>query len=190
MPLHEGTPIKEALARAGRLRGDVCRPGYDFPDPALNDFSAEIVRVLDAARWMNGSAALTPRIERAWLEVAVLERLFLPLPVTPAYKHALRAVTQESNGILLSAVEEMAAAYQNGTTHSISAQVLAAQGSARLSRLSALRRSLLRYGLRSKTARPPAKVRTTFALPDFQRSSLNTMKSASLPDSRISFPVS
>ena len=30
---YDGTPIKEELASAGRLRGDVLNPDHDFPDP-------------------------------------------------------------------------------------------------------------------------------------------------------------
>jgi anaerobic magnesium-protoporphyrin IX monomethyl ester cyclase len=163
MPLHEGTPVKDELTRSGRLRGDACHPRYDYPEPSLNAFSEDMSRALDAARWMNGSAALTRRIERAWMEVAVLERLFMPLPVTPAYKHALRSITQESNEILLSFVEEMATSHENEEVCSSGAQALAVHGERFLGRLSTLRRSLLRYGLRSKTA--PAEVNAAFAVP-------------------------
>ena len=40
-----GTPIRDQLAREGRLRGDVTHPDYDFLDLRLNDYH----RLLDAA---------------------------------------------------------------------------------------------------------------------------------------------
>jgi hypothetical protein len=35
---YDGTPIKEELARSGRLKGDICHPDYDFLDPNVSRF--------------------------------------------------------------------------------------------------------------------------------------------------------
>ena len=44
---YDGTPIKDDLERAGRLRGDVCKPDYDFLDPRLTLFYEEILKIID-----------------------------------------------------------------------------------------------------------------------------------------------
>src|SRR5690349_8573418 len=44
---YDGTPIKDELAAAGRLRGDVCNPDYDFLDPRLSDFYDALRHIVD-----------------------------------------------------------------------------------------------------------------------------------------------
>jgi hypothetical protein len=33
---YDGTPVKDELEKAGRLKGDVCKPEYDFLEPRAN----------------------------------------------------------------------------------------------------------------------------------------------------------
>ncbi|HWH11269.1 MAG TPA: hypothetical protein VG165_09080 [Solirubrobacteraceae bacterium] len=46
---YDGTPIKDHLAREGRLPGDVLNPDYDFLDPRLAVFCRETLRGITAA---------------------------------------------------------------------------------------------------------------------------------------------
>jgi anaerobic magnesium-protoporphyrin IX monomethyl ester cyclase len=104
---YDGTPIKEELAQAGRLRGDVCKPDYDFLDPRLTDFYNELIHVVDRTGWTHGYGALSPQLNFAWDEVAILEQLFPAVPDLLEYKQALRGITAESNEVLFKIVEDI-----------------------------------------------------------------------------------
>jgi radical SAM superfamily enzyme YgiQ (UPF0313 family) len=132
---YDGTPIKETLARQGRLRGDVCNPDYDFLDPRVSDYYFALKRVVDVTGWIHGHRALSPSINFAWNEVAILERLFPKLPDMDAYKAALREVTRDSNERLFEVVEEMCEAYATGTSHSLAVRPLQHQCAVYLDRL-------------------------------------------------------
>jgi radical SAM superfamily enzyme YgiQ (UPF0313 family) len=111
---YDGTPIKDALAQAGRLRGDVCNPDYDFLDDRVNQFYEALIEVVDVTGWIHGYRALSPEINRAWHEVAVLEALFPRIADMRAYKDWLRALTQSSNHLLLQVVEDTSRAFTGG----------------------------------------------------------------------------
>jgi anaerobic magnesium-protoporphyrin IX monomethyl ester cyclase len=111
---YDGTPIKEELARTGRLRGDVCNPDYDFPDPRLAGFYEELTDVVSLKGWIHGLEAVTLQLGTAWHEVAVMEKLFPALQGMPAYRKKLSAITSRSNDILLGAVDELADAHARG----------------------------------------------------------------------------
>jgi hypothetical protein len=64
--------------------------------------------------WIHGHQALSPMLNWAWNEVAVLEGLFPRLAGMPDYRHALAAITAASNADVLDAVEELAAAHEAG----------------------------------------------------------------------------
>ena len=57
----------------------MCNPDYDFLDPRLDDFFRELNEVLHVSGWIYGHRALSPAINWAWNEVAILEGLFRPL---------------------------------------------------------------------------------------------------------------
>jgi anaerobic magnesium-protoporphyrin IX monomethyl ester cyclase len=59
---YDGTPIKDTLAREGRLRGDVCNPDYDFLDARLSDYYHALKRIVDVTGWIHGHRALSPSI--------------------------------------------------------------------------------------------------------------------------------
>lgn len=111
---YDGTPIKDTLAREGRLRGDVENPDYDFLDPRIDDYYRALNRIVHVTGWIHGHRALSPQLNWLWNEFAVLERLFPPLPGADAYRDGLRAVTRESNELLFRVVEDMAAEYAGG----------------------------------------------------------------------------
>lgn len=111
---YDGTAIKEDLAKAGRLRGDVCNPDYDFLDPRLNDFYEALTHYVDIRGWIRGYRALSLQLSWAWNEVAVMERLFPGVAELPAYKKALGRITRESNDMLLRVVEDLSYVYSDG----------------------------------------------------------------------------
>lgn len=124
---YDGTPIKETLAREGRLRGDVCNPDYDFLDARLGDYYHALKRIVDVTGWIHGHRALSPSINFAWNEVAILERLFPSLPDIQTYTGALRDITQRSNELLFRVVEDLCDAYTSDAPHRWSATILQSQ---------------------------------------------------------------
>jgi radical SAM superfamily enzyme YgiQ (UPF0313 family) len=111
---YDGTPIKDDLERAGRLKGDVCRPDYDFLDPRLDDFYREISHIIDVTGWTHGYRALSPQLNYAWDEVAVMELLFPAVSGLEAYKQSLREITSNSNEALFQVVEDTSWIYSHG----------------------------------------------------------------------------
>jgi hypothetical protein len=121
---YDGTPIKDELERTGRLRGDVCAPDYDFLDPRLEDFYQAIARTVDVTGWIHGHKALSPQLNWAWNEVAVMEHLFPDLPDMPGYKARLRQITQASNELLFRVVDDLAARFAGGNARECDAEAL------------------------------------------------------------------
>lgn len=111
---YDGTPIKNELVQAGRLRGDVCNPDYDFLDPRLSEFYEALTERVSLDGWIHGLEAVTQQLGCAWHEVAVMERLFPQLPGMARYKGKLRRTTQRSNDLLLGVVEDLSFAYSHG----------------------------------------------------------------------------
>lgn len=122
---YDGTPIKDKLAAEGRLKGDICDPDYDFLDPRLEDFYGEMNEMLHISGWIHGDRALSPAINWAWNEVAILEGLFPRLAGMPAYRRDLMRITAESNAQVLGAVRALADRHEYGTRSEISGQDLA-----------------------------------------------------------------
>jgi radical SAM superfamily enzyme YgiQ (UPF0313 family) len=111
---YDGTPIKDELERTGRLRGDVCAPDYDFLDPRLEDFYQALARTVDVTGWIHGHKALSPQLNWAWNEAAVMERLFPDLPDMSSYKAMLRQITRASNDLLFNVVDDIAYDFEIG----------------------------------------------------------------------------
>jgi radical SAM superfamily enzyme YgiQ (UPF0313 family) len=122
---YDGTPIKEELAASGRLRGDVCNPDYDFLDPRLSEFYDELSDIVNVTGWVHGYSALSPQLNWAWNELAVMQHLFPTLDGLPEYQESLRSVTADSNELLFRVVEDLSFAHSRGDPHSWSAAVLA-----------------------------------------------------------------
>lgn len=104
---YDGTPIKDDLERAGRLRGDVCKPDYDFLEPKVTALYHSFSKIVDVWGWIHGFRALSPQLNWAWNEIAVMERLFPSLPDLPRYKTAIREITRASNEVLFGVVEDL-----------------------------------------------------------------------------------
>jgi anaerobic magnesium-protoporphyrin IX monomethyl ester cyclase len=105
---YDGTPIKEQLARQGRLRGNVCNPDYDFLDPGLTEFYVVVNELLNMTGWIHGLRALSPQLKYAWSEVAVIERLYPTVRELPAYRAKLQNLTRASNAVLCDVVDGLA----------------------------------------------------------------------------------
>lgn len=136
---YDGTPIKTVLAQQGRLRGDVCDPDYDFLDPRLDALYADLSELVHVAGWIHGHRALSPKINWAWNELAVMDRLFPRLAGRARYAQQLRAITRSSNELLFKLVLDVAAAHEQGGAHGWSAERLAAPCDRLLQRLAELR---------------------------------------------------
>jgi hypothetical protein len=104
---YDGTPIKDELERDGRLKGDICHPDYDFLDPRVTALYRSLSEIVDVWGWIHGYRALSPQLNWASNEIAIMERLFPELPGMPEYKQAIRSITRESNEILFRVVEEL-----------------------------------------------------------------------------------
>jgi radical SAM superfamily enzyme YgiQ (UPF0313 family) len=115
-----GTPIRARLAEEGRLRGDVTRPDYEFLDPRLDDFH----RLLDraAGHWIHGEG-VSHRLNWAWHEFTVAQRLVDGLEGAADYRRDLLALTARSNEQLLDWVDEASRAFERGDASLLSAAV-------------------------------------------------------------------
>jgi hypothetical protein len=123
---YDGTPIKDELEKAGRLIGDVINPGYDFLDPRLQEYYEALTKIVNVSGWVHGIEALSPQLCHAWNEVAVIERLFPPLPGLAEYAASVRQITREANEILFRVMEDMADFYTDGKASPWSADLLRA----------------------------------------------------------------
>jgi anaerobic magnesium-protoporphyrin IX monomethyl ester cyclase len=132
---YDGTPIKDELAAAGRLRGDVCNPDYDFLDPRMEDFFEAVNRALNVTGWIHGIQALSPQLKFAWNELAIMERLTPDLPDLDGYHAGLQAITAESNEVLFEVVEDLVASCRDGAPSAVSPAELAARARVFVDRL-------------------------------------------------------
>jgi anaerobic magnesium-protoporphyrin IX monomethyl ester cyclase len=112
---YDGTPIKDGLEASGRLKGDVCTPDYDFLDPGLDRFYAALAEIINVTGWIHGHEALTPQLNWAWTEAALIGRLYPALSDLAAYQAQLARITADSNELLFSTVERVADVYQHGS---------------------------------------------------------------------------
>ena len=111
---YDGTPIKDELLKAGRLRGDVSNPEYDFLDPRIDAFYELLNKVMKITGWIHGHPSLSLRLNWAWNEISIIERLFPRVGGIDEYKTQLREITKASNAVLYSAVEEFSYVFSEG----------------------------------------------------------------------------
>jgi radical SAM superfamily enzyme YgiQ (UPF0313 family) len=140
---YDGTPIKDELLRAGRLKGDISHPGYDFLDPRLDQFYYALTQVLDLRGWVHGYGSLSPKINIAWSEIFVLERLFPRLSDLAEYRKALQALTKASNGVLFEIVKDTARAFADDEPNRWTKELLDAECSRFLSTLLDMRNGFM-----------------------------------------------
>jgi anaerobic magnesium-protoporphyrin IX monomethyl ester cyclase len=136
---YDGTPIKTQLALEGRLRGDVVSPDYDFLDLRINALFEDLNHLVHVAGWIHGHRALSPKLNWAWIELAVVDRLFPSVSGRAGYERQLRAITKASNELLFRLVDDLVDSHQAGRTHRWSEDRLAGPCDALLKRLAAAR---------------------------------------------------
>jgi radical SAM superfamily enzyme YgiQ (UPF0313 family) len=111
---YDGTPIKDELVRTGRFKGDICNPDYDFLDPVVDTMFHTLNRMVHVSGWIHGIEALTPQLQYAKSEVAVLKSLFPPLPHLKRYEEQLKKITRSANEVLFRVVEDVLYACSEG----------------------------------------------------------------------------
>jgi radical SAM superfamily enzyme YgiQ (UPF0313 family) len=114
---YDGTPIKDQLASAGRLKGDICHPDYDFLDPPVDRFFHALNQMVHVSGWIHGIGALTVQLQYVKGEVAALQALFPPLDGFSEYCETVRAITASANQVLFRVVEDMLGEYRDGRPH-------------------------------------------------------------------------
>ena len=134
-----GLGCVRAITAPHRLRGDVCDPDYDFLDPRINALYEDLNDLVYVAGWIHGHRALSPKINWAWNELAVLDRLFPDLRGRARYEQSLRAITRASNDLLFRLVLDLAAAHEAGRSHRWNEERLAAPCDRLLERLAVAR---------------------------------------------------
>jgi anaerobic magnesium-protoporphyrin IX monomethyl ester cyclase len=106
-----GTPIRDALRKAGRLRGDVTHPDYDFLDLRLNEFHRRLVPTVRPWIYKEG---FSYQLNYAWDELETVRRLAPLVKGVAEYRDGLQRMTAESNDHLLRYVEECLNAFEAG----------------------------------------------------------------------------
>ena len=114
---YDGTPIKDELARDGRLRGDVCDPDYEFLTPEVGEYFGNLTGLLRLTGWIHGNPGLSPQLKFAWNEVGIMERLFPPLPDMDEYQARLREITAKSNEMLFRVIEDLSYEITDNQAH-------------------------------------------------------------------------
>ena len=125
---YDGTPIKDVLAKEGRLKGDVCDPDYDYLDPRVDAYFQALTGLLRLTGWIHGNPGLSPQLKFAWSEYGIMERLFPGLPDIQDYKKALKQVTAASNAMLFQVIEDISYAITEGREHAWTSDRLRTEG--------------------------------------------------------------
>ncbi len=114
---YDGTPIKDELARVGRLKGDICHPDYDFLDPRVDGFFHALNQIVHVSGWIHGIGALTVQLQYVKGELAAMEALSPPLPGISDYRETVRGITKSANTVLFRVVDDVLRQYRDGMPH-------------------------------------------------------------------------
>jgi radical SAM superfamily enzyme YgiQ (UPF0313 family) len=106
-----GTPIRDQLAREGRLRGDLTHPDYDFLDLRINEYHRLLTRAVRP--WIHNQG-LSYSLNDAADELVTIDRLAPGSYGRDDYLTALRALTAQCNAQLFRLVEESLLAFEQG----------------------------------------------------------------------------
>jgi anaerobic magnesium-protoporphyrin IX monomethyl ester cyclase len=106
-----GTPIRDHLAREGRLRGDLTHPDYEFLDTRLNEYYLLLDRAM--APWIHNDG-ISNEFNYALDEFEAMRRLVPGLEQTEVYGSELRSLIAETNERLFRLVEESSVAFESG----------------------------------------------------------------------------
>ena len=113
---YDGTPIKDELESAGRLKGTIVKPDYDFLDPRVTSLYHSLSSIVDVWGWIHGYRALSPQLNWVSNEIAIMERMCPGLSGLQDLKKTVRQITQASNEILFQVVEDLLNISTNGGT--------------------------------------------------------------------------
>lgn len=119
---YAGTPIEKTLKAAGRLRGSVSQPDYNFLDPKMDEYFNKLGNAL--APWVQGPEAISHNLNLLRHEVEVIKRLFPKLSGTGEYERFLKRQTQKSNETIFRAIENSALMFQRENCFSLDSKSL------------------------------------------------------------------
>lgn len=83
----------------------------------MTEFYDTLSAIVNVTGWVHGYDALSPQLNWAWNEVAVMEHLFPDLPNLSEYKTVLRSITRDSNALLFHLVEDVSYAFSDTRPH-------------------------------------------------------------------------
>jgi anaerobic magnesium-protoporphyrin IX monomethyl ester cyclase len=135
-----GTPIRDALKKEGRLRGDLTRPDYVFLDLRLNEFYDLLMPTVRP--WIHRQG-LTYQLDYAWDEFTTLTRLARGLQGAEEYKKALQSLTKEANSSLFQHVEKCLDGFEQGNRSQLTVGPARAHCEAGVKQLLAIRNSFI-----------------------------------------------
>jgi anaerobic magnesium-protoporphyrin IX monomethyl ester cyclase len=104
-----GTPIRDLLAKEGRLRGDLTHPDYDFLDVRINEYHRLLTQAVRP--WIH-KEGLSYSLGNAIDELETIDRLAPEASGSQAYRLALRALMADCNSKLFALVEESSTAFE------------------------------------------------------------------------------
>lgn len=145
-----GTPIRDQLAKEGRLRGDLTHPDYDFLDLRLNEY----YRLLSAVvrPWVHNKG-LSNQLSYAFDEIETFERLTPGLRGARAYRKGLARLTASANERLFRLLEETSLAFEQGDRSGLEPERIAAFCERARTKLLDLRNAFVADNLEPLTAR-------------------------------------
>ena len=135
-----GTPIRDALKKEGRLRGDLTRPDYVFLDLRLNEFYDLLMP--SVRPWIHRQG-FTYQLDYAWDEFTTVVRLAPGVQGAKEYRTALQSLTKEANASLFQHVEECLDGFERGDRSPLVAGKAQAYCHAGIERLVALRNGFI-----------------------------------------------
>jgi anaerobic magnesium-protoporphyrin IX monomethyl ester cyclase len=104
-----GTPIRDLLAKEGRLRGDLTHPDYDFLDLRINEYHRLLTQAVRP--WIH-KEGLSYSLGNAIDELETIDRLAPEASGSQAYRLALRELMADCNSKLFALVEESSTAFE------------------------------------------------------------------------------
>ena len=136
-----GTPIRDLLAKEGRLRGDLTHPDYDFLDLRINEYHRLLTEAVSP--WIH-KEGLSYSLGNAIDELETIDRLAPEVRGSHAYRSTLRELMADCNNKLFGLVEESSMAFErSGDSSALEPQGVREYCERMLKRLTDLRNDYL-----------------------------------------------
>jgi anaerobic magnesium-protoporphyrin IX monomethyl ester cyclase len=135
-----GTPIRDLLAKEGRLRGDLTHPDYDFLDLRLNEYNRLLTKAVRP--WIHNQG-LSYSLNDAADELETINRLSPGATGNAAYRSDLLALTAECNAKLFRLVEESSLAFERNDLSPLDPRPISEYCERMRSRLFAMREAFI-----------------------------------------------